>query len=149
MILCCYNNILLVSLMCCFVWLSIVLERMCHWVPSRDGGGGGGAFIFSLKGLKYYSNNHSLLVNMYKSTYYIPDSKAVSIMNMHSPTHTTTTYYILPSLSATSILTTTEGRSDRPTWKRVYFLDDQTQVNSKPAGKRKHASLNKCQLIAP
>ena len=28
-------------------------------------------------------------------------------------------------------------------------LDDQTQVDSKPAGQPEHASLNKCQLIAP
>ena len=27
-------------------------------------------------------------------------------------------------------------------------LDDQTQVDSKPAGKPEHASLNQCQLIA-
>ena len=28
-------------------------------------------------------------------------------------------------------------------------LDDQTQVDSKPAGQPEHASLNQCQLIAP
>ena len=28
-------------------------------------------------------------------------------------------------------------------------LDDQTQVDSKPAGQHEHASLNQCQLIAP
>ena len=27
-------------------------------------------------------------------------------------------------------------------------LDDQTQVDSKPAGQSEHASLNQCQLIA-
>ena len=27
-------------------------------------------------------------------------------------------------------------------------LDDQTQVDSKPASQREHASLNQCQLIA-
>ena len=30
----------------------------------------------------------------------------------------------------------------------VYTLDDQTQVDSKPAGQPEHASLNQCQLIA-
>ena len=29
-----------------------------------------------------------------------------------------------------------------------YDLDDQTQVDSKPAGQPEHASLNQCQLIA-
>ena len=28
-------------------------------------------------------------------------------------------------------------------------LDDQTQVDSKPADQPEHASLNQCQLIAP
>ena len=28
------------------------------------------------------------------------------------------------------------------------FLDDQTQVDSKPAGQPEHANLNQCQLIA-
>ena len=28
------------------------------------------------------------------------------------------------------------------------ILDDQTQVDSKPAGQPQHASLNQCQLIA-
>ena len=28
------------------------------------------------------------------------------------------------------------------------ILDDQTQVDSKPAGQPEHASLNQCQLIA-
>ena len=31
----------------------------------------------------------------------------------------------------------------------VFALDDQTQVDSKPAGQPEHASLNQCQLIAP
>ena len=31
---------------------------------------------------------------------------------------------------------------------RDYILDDQTQVDSKPAGQPEHASLNQCQLIA-
>ena len=30
----------------------------------------------------------------------------------------------------------------------VITLDDQTQVDSKPAGQPEHASLNQCQLIA-
>ena len=30
----------------------------------------------------------------------------------------------------------------------VFTLDDQTQVDSKPAGQPEHASLNQCQLIA-
>ena len=30
----------------------------------------------------------------------------------------------------------------------TYILDDQTQVDSKPAGQPAHASLNQCQLIA-
>ena len=30
----------------------------------------------------------------------------------------------------------------------VYTLDDQTQVDSKPAGQPEHASHNQCQLIA-
>ena len=29
-----------------------------------------------------------------------------------------------------------------------FSLDDQTQVDSKPAGQPEHASLNQCQLIA-
>ena len=31
---------------------------------------------------------------------------------------------------------------------RARTLDDQTQVDSKPAGQPEHASLNQCQLIA-
>ena len=30
----------------------------------------------------------------------------------------------------------------------AHDLDDQTQVDSKPAGQPEHASLNQCQLIA-
>ena len=30
----------------------------------------------------------------------------------------------------------------------VFTLDDQAQVDSKPAGQPEHASLNQCQLIA-
>ena len=30
----------------------------------------------------------------------------------------------------------------------THTLDDQTQVDSKPAGQPEHASLNQCQLIA-
>ena len=32
--------------------------------------------------------------------------------------------------------------------KNTHILDDQTQVDSKPAGQPEHASLNQCQLIA-